>query len=184
VAEHTAGSPDSANLWVEFDLGQPHEVTRARLFGDANGSWVSMTWTLEHRLDEAAGWTAAFADATAEGNDWSEQPLALTARYLRIAVAGNPSVPATQARELEIYGAPAGESPDAGLPPDAGLSPDAGSPAEGDDAGAGADMVDGGCACAASANGVSLPGAFALLLLMASIRRRWRIGTRPMQAPW
>ncbi len=50
-------------------------------------------------------------------NGWSSQNLAITARYVRVEVFGNPTIPATQARELEIYGTPSSGDTQPPAPP-------------------------------------------------------------------
>jgi len=37
-------------------------------------------------------------------SDWAAQALSVQARYVRVEVFGSATVPATQARELEIFG--------------------------------------------------------------------------------
>jgi len=106
-SEGTAGAGDISSFWIEFDFGQSYDLTQARLFGDNTGSWWSKDWTLKYKQNQQDNWTTAFSNTNAFFNDWSTQDLTgITARYIRIEVNGNPAVPATQARELEIYGTP------------------------------------------------------------------------------
>ena len=86
---------------MNFDFGQNYDLTSARLFGDANGGWVSTSWQLQYKINTGDPWTTAFSDVNALLNDWVTEELEVTARYVRVEVFGNP---ATHARELEIYG--------------------------------------------------------------------------------
>ena len=81
-----------------------YNLSSARLFGDADGTWISSNWTLLYRENVTDSWKPAFSGVNALINGWSTQSLAVTARYARVEVAGNAAAGATQARELEIYG--------------------------------------------------------------------------------
>ncbi|MEZ4270182.1 MAG: hypothetical protein R3C68_01705 [Myxococcota bacterium] len=35
---------------MEFDFGETHRLSSARLFGDADNAWVSSAWTLQYKL--------------------------------------------------------------------------------------------------------------------------------------
>src|SRR6266850_1966719 len=100
----TAGAFGIPSFWIEFDLGSLYDLTSARLFGDATGQWWSTTWQLQYRQSPSDPWSTAFSGVNAFMNDWSTQSLTVTARYVRVEVFGNPNGPATEARELEIYG--------------------------------------------------------------------------------
>jgi hypothetical protein len=102
VACTTGGNISS--FWVEFDLGRDYDLTFARLFGDAEGTWVSKSWELRHKRNSGDPWSTAFSVADAMVNGWSVQALSVQARYVRVEVFGSATVPATQARELEIFG--------------------------------------------------------------------------------
>jgi F5/8 type C domain len=95
-----------ASFWIEFDLGRLHDLTSARLFGDAEGNWWSTTWTLRYRQNLGDPWSTAFENTTAFFNDWSTRLVPVTARYVRVEVFCNQSSHATQGRELELYGTP------------------------------------------------------------------------------
>lgn len=99
----TAGSRDSSQVWMEFDLGALYTLSRVRLFGDAEGSWVSGSWTLRARRTTGEVWAAAFTNAPALQNNWITKSLDVTARYLRVELQGGKQG-RTQARELEAYG--------------------------------------------------------------------------------
>jgi hypothetical protein len=101
--ECTSGSGTTSSFWVEFDLGETHKLTHARLFGDTAGDWLSHTWSLEYRVRDSDGWNAGFLNVDALLDDWSEQSLDLKAKKIRITVNGGSG---TQARELEILGFP------------------------------------------------------------------------------
>jgi hypothetical protein len=88
------------SFWVEFDLGQLHDLTQARLFGDATGAWVSRLWGLEHKVNAGDPWTTAVA-ADAFANEWLTEDLNIRARYILLTVHGGA---ATQAREFELLG--------------------------------------------------------------------------------
>jgi len=107
----TSGNTGFSSFWVEFDLGQQYNLTSARLFGDAGGSWTSQSWNLSYRTTSTASWQSAFSGANAFVSDWTTQPLTIAARYVRVEVLGNSSTNAIQARELEIYGTLSGPSP-------------------------------------------------------------------------
>jgi F5/8 type C domain len=102
----TSGNEPISSFWVEFDFGQLYDLSEARLYGDADGYWWSTTWNLLYRKNINDTWNTAFTNATAFLNDWSIRNLSVSARYVRVQVFGNQSVPATQARELAIYGKP------------------------------------------------------------------------------
>ncbi len=88
----------------------------ARLFGDADGQWVSRSWMLQYKIHSGDSWKTAFSNVNAFFNDWSTQQLDVTARYVRVTVFGDPDIPATQARELEIYGTPFTDIPNPTYP--------------------------------------------------------------------
>jgi hypothetical protein len=101
----SSGAGDIDGFWVEFDLGRTCTLDQARLFGDADGTWVSESWTLKHRRDASDAWIQAFSDKNAFGNQWFAEPLSgVSARYLRLEVNGNASYTPgrTQAREFEV----------------------------------------------------------------------------------
>jgi len=113
----TSGAGNIASFWVEFDLGQDHDLTQSRLFGDAAGTWWSSSWTLEHKRLIGDAWTTAFANANALVDDWVSQDISgVLARFVRVTVFGNQAVSRTQARELEIYGTVSGGPPPPGPP--------------------------------------------------------------------
>jgi hypothetical protein len=106
----TTGGRDTPSFWVEFDLAQPYVLARARLYGDADGDWVSETWSVRHKMDAGAPWEAVFANSSARENGWMEKTFTITARYLRLEVVGD-AAGKTQAREFEFFGTPAVSSP-------------------------------------------------------------------------
>ncbi|HYR90296.1 MAG TPA: right-handed parallel beta-helix repeat-containing protein [Terriglobia bacterium] len=106
-ASCTAGGVGIGSFWIEFDFGALQNLSSARLFGDADDSWWSSTWTLQYKSNAADPWTTAFSNVNAFLDNWSTQSLAVTARYVRVEVFGNPGTRDTEARELEIYGTPA-----------------------------------------------------------------------------
>ena len=100
----SAGNSAIPSFWVEFDIGLPQALSRARLFGDTDGAWTSRFWIVRYRMQLSDPWTTAFAE-NAFVNGWSERALSgVTARYLRVEVIGNAALTGTQAHELEIYG--------------------------------------------------------------------------------
>jgi hypothetical protein len=100
----SSGNTGASSFWIEFDLGQQYTLTSARLFGDADGSWTSSGWSLKFRINPSDSWQTAFSGINAFLTGWSTQSLAVTARYVRVEVAGNATANAIQARELQIYG--------------------------------------------------------------------------------
>jgi hypothetical protein len=102
----TTGGRDIASFWLEFDFKKPYQISYARLYGDADGDWVSKSWTLKYKQTVSDSWATAFSNKNALFNDWSAENLNITARYIRVEVFGNKSFNPgkTQARELEIYG--------------------------------------------------------------------------------
>lgn len=89
------------SFWVEYDLGQLYDLTQARLFGDASGTWVSRSWTFEYKANAGDPWTLAFTDDGAFVNDWRVYAVTAQARHVRVTVYGDA---ATQAREFELLG--------------------------------------------------------------------------------
>jgi|GEM_PF-1540826 parallel beta-helix repeat protein len=106
----TAGGRDIQSFWLEFDLARPFQISQARLYGDTDGTWTSTAWTLQYKQNAGDGWVSAFVNDPARTNGWVTRSLAVTARYIRIEVKGDTSsLPGqTQARELEVFGVPAG----------------------------------------------------------------------------
>ena len=85
-------------------------LTRARLFGDANGTWRSTAWSLSTACGASGPFAPTFTGQPAAGNGWLEEGLwGLNARYVRVDINGTPA--GTQARELEVYGAPSPRCP-------------------------------------------------------------------------
>jgi hypothetical protein len=104
----STGNSGISSFWVEFDFGKLYDLTKARLFGDAEGNWLCQTWALEYKQNQADTYNTGFTNTPCNGNQWFEQALSgTTARFVKLTVFGNPTIPATQARELEIYGTPA-----------------------------------------------------------------------------
>jgi hypothetical protein len=60
TAECTAGAGNISSFWIEFDLGRLHDLSSARLFGDAEGNWWSSTWTLRYKQNLGDPWSTAF----------------------------------------------------------------------------------------------------------------------------
>ena len=105
----TSGAGDISSFWVEFDLGEVHDLNSIRLFGDTAGMWVSKTWQLQHKESQDDPWITAFSGEDAFFSDWIEKDLDIQARFVRVEVNSNTG--ATQARELELYGTPVGGHP-------------------------------------------------------------------------
>ena len=101
-----SGNQRIPSFWVLLDLGRPVRLTRARLFGDANGTWRTQAWALKVACGPTGPWMDHISSALTAGNAWQEQTFAgTTARYVRVEVTGPPT--GTQAREVEVYGSPA-----------------------------------------------------------------------------
>lgn len=104
------------SFWMIFDLGRDYNLTSASLFGDDVDLWYSSTWQLQYRRNESEPWTTAFSNLNSRFNGWSDQSLNVTGRYVRVEVFGNPSLPATEARELRILGTAVPSQPPQTLP--------------------------------------------------------------------
>ena len=74
------------SFWIEFDINQNHNLTTARLFGDADGTWLSNNWALKYKVNSEDSWITAFEGVDALLNGWSEQQLDILARYVRVEV--------------------------------------------------------------------------------------------------
>ncbi len=109
VASCKTGNAGIASFWVTLDLGAPHTLSRARLFGDAVGTWTSTAWSLWIACTAEGPWVEAFSRRPSLGNQWFEEDLyGAIASYVRVEVFGNSAYPPgrTEARELEVYGSP------------------------------------------------------------------------------
>ena len=120
----TTGSESLSSFWVEFDLGEVHRLSSARLFGDANNNWQSSSWSLRYKLLPGDEWTTAADSQNALLNDWSTVSLDIFAQFVRVEVNGSAAGTGTEARELEIYGAP--EEPSVPTPEPPGSDPEGG----------------------------------------------------------
>jgi len=101
----TSGSDQSNIVWIEFDFKNRYGLQEARLFGDAEGTWQSWSWSLSYKLKEEDPWHVAFTRIPARVNDWVRQELEhIPARYVRVEIFGDPETTTVQARELEILG--------------------------------------------------------------------------------
>lgn len=101
----TSGNQGIASFWVLLDLGHPRRLSRARLFGDAGGAWQTVRWSLRGACAADEPWMEHAYMTLSPVHGWMEMPLSgVTARYVRVEVFGVHG--GTQARELEIYGAP------------------------------------------------------------------------------
>jgi hypothetical protein len=103
--EYSTGAGDIASFYVEFDLGELYNLTEARLFGDAGGNWVSETWDLEYKEESGDSYSTAFSGQACLGNQWYIETFDVTGRYVKVTVHGDATYPATQACELQLYGA-------------------------------------------------------------------------------
>ena len=109
VSGAAASSPGSGTVdsfWVEFDFKEVHRLSRVRLFGDADGSWVSRTFSVFVKNDEYEPWTQIVNDKECFGNRWFESETTADARFLRLSVKGNPQSNSVQVRAFEVYGEP------------------------------------------------------------------------------
>jgi hypothetical protein len=106
IATCKTGNQGIASFWVLLDLGAPHALTRARLFGDAVGTWTSQSWSVKTACAAEGPWTDAFSQEPSLGTQWFEELLSAKARYVWVEVFGNPAYRPgrTEARELEVYG--------------------------------------------------------------------------------
>ncbi|MEM9864954.1 MAG: hypothetical protein AAF938_25350, partial [Myxococcota bacterium] len=94
------GTGDTASFHVDFSYPTRQEIRRARVFGDAEGTWVSERVRLVADGVEVA-------TAAALTNDWVDLDVGrgVTAERVRLEVIGGT---AAQARELELFGLPEG----------------------------------------------------------------------------
>jgi hypothetical protein len=91
-------------VWLEYDLGGPHLLTRARVFDDHDGAHEVGQWKLQWH--DGAVWRDAFAFRAADGAGWSEVDFPdVVARRVRV-VCQAPSGKLLELREFECYGKP------------------------------------------------------------------------------
>ena len=102
----TAASSDNS-FTVEYDLGEIHDLSQVRLFGDAGGNWVSNTYSVGVRTASSGSYTDVITDANARANQWFETSLNTQARFVKLTVVGDPEQ-GVQAYEFEVYGTPTG----------------------------------------------------------------------------
>jgi len=100
--ECTAGSSTQDSFWIEIDLGEPHSLTRIRLFGDDIDQWVSTNWEMQYKMLPEDDWSTAFSGVDAFFSDWSTEILDIDARIVRISVYSDTG--SVQAREIELQG--------------------------------------------------------------------------------
>lgn len=98
----SAGAQYEDYFWVEFDFGDVYFLSEARLFGDADGTWVTGDWGLEYKVNSGDIWVSAFSGVDAFFNNWSSRSLGVDARFVRVNVSS--ATGSIQARELEIFG--------------------------------------------------------------------------------
>lgn len=107
VSGAAASSPGSGtvdSVWVEFDFGDIYTLSRVRLFGDADGSWVSETFSVLIKTSLYEPWTRIVHNTPCFGNRWYESETTENARYMRLSVKGNPIAGSVQIRAFEAYG--------------------------------------------------------------------------------
>ena len=104
----TAASSDNS-YWVEYDLGEIHDLSQVRLFGDAGGNWVSNTYSVGVRTASSGSYTDVITDANARANQWFETSLNTQAQFVKLTVVGDPGK-GVQAYEFEVYGTPTGQT--------------------------------------------------------------------------
>lgn len=92
-------------VWVEFDLGEPHQLSRARLRGVPFTESRSTRWVLKYRSSLNEDWETAFSKL-ADGAKWFEEDLDILARYVRLELRRLVGATASEAREFELYGTP------------------------------------------------------------------------------
>ena len=101
----TGGSQASEKIWIEFDFKNLYLLQYARLFGDADGTWQSRSWSLSHKLEKNDPWQSAFTNVQVQVSDWVKQELRdIPARYVRVEISGREGTHTVQARELSIVG--------------------------------------------------------------------------------
>ncbi len=98
------GSGTSDSLWVEYDLGKPHKLSKVRLFGDAEGSWVSRNFSVYAKDSETGNYSAVVDRENCFANNWVEKNVDANARFVKLVVHGDPSAGSVQVRQFEMYG--------------------------------------------------------------------------------
>src|SRR5947208_1402422 len=61
----TTGTDQSGAFEVIYDLGVSKALGAIKLFGDADGTWVSKTWTVETKVASTDAYATAFANSNA-----------------------------------------------------------------------------------------------------------------------
>lgn len=100
----TAGTESAESIMVEFDLGALYELDTVYIFGDRQGSWHGREWTFEYKTSANDSYQTAFSRENAYRNDWSEEAVDETARFVRITMYGTPGNGSVQVREIGLTG--------------------------------------------------------------------------------
>jgi len=102
---NSPGTGDHNSIWVEFDLGSIFTLNLVRLFGDAEGTWVSRNFYVKVKINPGDEYeTTIVENRSCFGNRWYEQTVSVDARFIRLTVNGDQDLNRTQAREFEVYG--------------------------------------------------------------------------------
>lgn len=107
-----SGTNTGSMMEVEMDFQKLHSVGSVKLFGDANGAWVSQSFDIEYKVLATDSYTVYAKAIPAFKNEWITQSTkGLKARYIRVRINGDVSKNAVQARELEVWGKPVDREP-------------------------------------------------------------------------
>lgn len=100
----TAGGRDIDNFSVQFDFEEKYNLSQIRLFGDAEGNWVSKKWDLKYK-NNSGSWVTAFQEKDCFMNNWATEELSnIKTQYIEVKIFGDETKYQTQARELEVFG--------------------------------------------------------------------------------
>lgn len=100
----TTGSREHDSFWVEYDLGKNYSLASTRIFGDADGDWVSSLWTLKTKENSYDNYQTLINNHSINKNQWFTKTLSTSARYVRLEVVGNTALNHVQVREFELTG--------------------------------------------------------------------------------
>jgi len=102
---NSPGTGSHSSIWVEFDLGSIFTLNMVRLFGDADGTWVSKNFHIKVKINPGDEYDTAIIDnRSCFGNQWYEETVSVDARFIKLTVIGDQDLNRTQAREFEVYG--------------------------------------------------------------------------------
>lgn len=96
----------AASLSVVFDLGRPHALGGARLFGNTRHDWISRTWSLRIREHPDEPWRRVIGSENAFVEGWRFARIdGATAQFLELTVTGDDGH-GVEFNEFEVLGRP------------------------------------------------------------------------------